>query len=79
MITIKYEYEVWEHYPDESPEPFGTVILDDHPKVDDIIMLKWSDGKDAYRVRIFQVNQNEYRLCVYSEKYDPKGPWNAKG
>ena len=49
------EYEVEEHYADAPPEPFGHYLHDlTKPKIakGDVIMLKWLDGSDAYRVRV---------------------------
>lgn len=51
------EYEVIEHYQDAAPEPFGHYLhpAGPQPKAGDSIMLKWLDGRDAYRVTVDRV------------------------
>ena len=54
------EYEIIEHYrdADSAPEPFGFQMfpVTSPPRVGDVVMLRWLDGKDAYRVQVERVS-----------------------
>jgi hypothetical protein len=56
--VIYFEYLVIEHYVDEPPDEFGhvTFAADQQPKVGDVVMLRWLDGRDAYRVRVDRID-----------------------
>ena len=63
-MKVLREFKVIEHYADAAPEDFGFEVLDHVPNPDDIIMLHWSDGREAYPVRVESVDYEEQHLHV---------------
>ncbi len=62
MIAISYNViEHWDRSAggeDFAPEPFGTYHHNaglPEPRVGDVILLRWLDGRPAYRVKIIQI------------------------
>lgn len=53
---IVYGFRVIEHFDNDPPEPFGSVVLAATPRPGDIVQLKWLDGRDAYSVRVDSVS-----------------------
>lgn len=63
-VRTLYEYKVIEEYADEAPDDFGFHRFAEHPKVGDVVMLKWLDGRDAYQVRVTECSIQELKVRV---------------
>ncbi len=69
-MPIFFSYDVIEHFPghEDPPEPFGTYMSPGAVTRNDIIQLKWLDGRDAYKVRVDLIRNGT--LHVMDVKYD---------
>ena len=65
----KTTFEVIQEYPDHVPEPFGDVVIDVHTplKAGDAVMLNWSDGSDAYVVKVLRVAGTRLHVTAWSD------------
>lgn len=55
-MGVLIECCIIEHYPDMFEEAFGFLYFSKIPEFGEEIMLKWLDGKDAYKTRVIRVD-----------------------
>jgi hypothetical protein len=63
-----FEYHVIQTYIEGPPEDFGFERLDHHPELGEMILLHWSNGRDAYRACVHHVDS--CLLEVFVRKID---------
>jgi hypothetical protein len=63
-VGMMFDYMVVEELDGESPEIFGSEMLDHHPVVGEILQLHWRDGRLAHRAVVKLVDPSVFRVVV---------------
>jgi len=66
-------YEVLEHHPDDIINAFGDYLSPTKTpiRVNDVIMLRWLDGRAAYPVRVLEVHDGTLHVMAIRQETVP--------